>query len=349
MTLFLHRHLKADGRELLLYGHAPHEEAAGPELEPAGGGAPHLRWHPLRQEWVGYSGARQSRTFLPDAAECPLCPARLGAVGEIPFSGFEIAVFENRFPAFQPGADDAPAIAGARTAAGKGRCEVVVYSPDHRGSLGGLSDERLDLLIEVWGERVKALRSMGFEAILPFENRGEEIGVTLHHPHGQIYAFGFTPAQMRRAAEAQAEAPVVARMIDEADASLFLRKGAHAVSLVPPFAMYPYEIWLCPKRRVAAPQDLSAAERAELAAMLGDAVRRLDRLFGAPMPYILTVQTAPKGFEASYHMTVELKPFRRDKAKLKYLAGVEQGSGIFLVDVAPEEAAARLRALDGSR
>lgn len=345
MALFLHKHLKADGRELLLYGRTPHRGAAAAELEPVAGTTPHLRWHPLRGEWVGYAGARQGRTFLPHAAECPLCPMREGAAGEIPFAEFEIAVFENRFPAFIAEADDAPAIAGAGSAAARGRCEVVVYSPDHGGSLGELSEERLDLLVEVWGVRVKALRGMGFDAVLPFENRGQEIGVTLHHPHGQIYAFGFVPGQMRRAAEAQAGAPVIARMIAEADPALFLHHGEHAVSLVPPFAMYPYEVWLCPKRRVAAPHELHEEERTELARALGDAVRRLDRLFGVHMPYILLVQTAPKGFDDTFHMTIELKPFRRDSGKLKYLAGVEQGAGIFLVDVAPEEAAARLRAL----
>ena len=349
-TLFCHRHQKADGRELLLYGRAPLEEAAGAELPPAAAGAPpHLRWHPLRGEWVGYAGARQGRTFLPQAAECPLCPARAGAVGEIPFAQFEIAVFENRFPAFASYTDEIPEIAGVDCARARGRCEVVVYSPDHAGSLGALGDDRLELLIEVWGERVAALSRLGFDAVLPFENRGEEIGVTLHHPHGQIYAFGFVPAQMRRAAEAQAEAPVVARMIADADPALFLRRGDEAVSLVPPFAMYPFEIWLCPVRRVAGPQGLSADERRGLARLLGDALRRLDRLFGKPMPYILTVQTAPRGFEESFHMTIEIKPFRREEAKLKYLAGVEQGSGVFLVDVAPEEAAARLRALDDAK
>lgn len=345
MSLFVHRHVKADGHELLLYGRTPHREEAGRELDSAPGAPPHLRWHPLRQEWVGYAGARQARTFLPQAADCPLCPSREGGVGEIPFADFEIAVFENRFPAFVPGAPFPGDMAGTEAAAAHGRCEVVVYSVDHGASLGGLSDARLDLLIEVWGARIKALMAMGFDAVLPFENRGEEIGVTLHHPHGQIYAFGFVPAQIRRAAEAQAANPVVATLIAAADRSLFLRDGKRAVSLVPPFAMYPYEVWLAPRRRVATPHELTKEERAELAHALGDAVRRLDGLFGTPMPYIMTVQTAPRGFADTFHMTIELKPFRRDAAKLKYLAGVEQGSGVFLVDVSPEEAAARLKAV----
>lgn len=344
MSLFVHRHEKADGRELLLYGRAPHQGIAGPELEAAPAGRSHLRWHPLRQEWVAYAGARQARTFLPQAAECPLCASQTGRIGEIPFSDFEIAVFENRFPAFSADAEMPDAIRGLTLAQAGGRCEVIVYSPDHRSSLAGLSDERLELLIEVWGARVKALRDMGFVAVLPFENRGEEIGVTLHHPHGQIYAFSFLPAQLARAAQAQAEAPLIAQLIETLDPALILREGQAALSFVPPFAMYPYEVWLAPRRRVASPDELTDAERGDLAQALGDAMRRLDALFDAPMPYILTVQAAPQGFEDTFHMTIEIHPFRRDTNKLKYLAGVEQGAGVFLVDVLPEEAARRLRA-----
>lgn len=343
MTLFIHRHTKTDGRELLLYGRKAHRGEAGPELDAAPGGRSHLRWHPLRGEWVGYAGARQSRTFLPQAAECPLCPARDGRIGEIPFSDFEIAVFENRFPAFTSDAAMPEAIEGLKLAPAAGRCEVVVYSSDHDSSLATLPDERLELLVEIWGVRVKALREMGFAAVLPFENRGEEIGVTLHHPHGQIYAFSFIPAQLARAAEAQARAPVIAQTIGTLDPALILRDG-EVLSFVPPFAMYPYEVWLAPRRRVASPDALTAIERCDLALALGDAMRRLDALFGKPMPYILTVQTAPTGFEDTFHMSVEIHPFRRDTNKLKYLAGVEQGSGVFLVDVMPEEAARALNA-----
>jgi UDPglucose--hexose-1-phosphate uridylyltransferase len=134
-------------------------------------------------------------------------------------------------------------------------------------------------------------------------------------------------------------------MLDALDPALALRRGETAVSFVPPFAMYPYEVWLAPRRRVPSPDRLETAERVELGAALGDAMRRLDALFGKPMPYILTVQSAPEGFDETFHMTVEIRPFRRDTNKLKYLAGVEQWAGIFLVDVTPEAAAAALRAV----
>lgn len=342
------RHAMPGGRELLLYGRQPHDMqplAALPAEPPAS--APYLRWHPLLGEWVAYAGTRQGRTFLPDMSACPLCPADAGRLGEIPFANFEIAVFENRFPALTAGEDGVPVVDGIAAAAAKGRCEVVVFSADHGSGLGALPLDRLALLIEVWGARVKALRDeAGFAFVLPFENRGEEIGVTLHHPHGQIYAFSFVPQRVLRAAKAQAEAPVVVRLIDEMPRALLLDEEAAALSFVPPFAMYPFETWLAPRRRVAGPDALSEIETEALARLLGRAVRRLDGLFGRPMPYILTVHAAPRGFEDSFHMTIEIRPFRRDSNKLKFLAGVELGAGVFLVDVLPEQAAARLKAVD---
>jgi UDPglucose--hexose-1-phosphate uridylyltransferase len=339
------------GRELLLYGRGVHEVPllAALPAEPHAA-AVHLRWHPLLGEWVAYAGARQGRTFLPDAAACPLCPAADGRLGEIPFADFEIAVFENRFPALTPGAVEAPDVAGVATSPADGRCEVVVFSADHVGGLGTLPVDRLALLIEVWGARVKALRDeAGFAFVLPFENRGEEIGVTLHHPHGQIYAFSFVPQHALKVARAQQDAPVLTRLIEDLPHELLLDTEDAAVSFVPGFARYPYETWLAPRRRVAGPEALLPAETLSLARLLRRAVRRLDGLFGRPMPYILAVQAAPRGFEESFHMTVELRPFRRDADKLKYLAGVEQGTGVFLVDVPPEQAAARLKAVDPER
>jgi UDPglucose--hexose-1-phosphate uridylyltransferase len=343
MDFHVHRHVKADGRELFLYGREPVAKACLDEPSAERGGMGHLRWHPLRREWVAYSAGRQARTFLPQTQDCPLCPMSDGRGGEIPYAEFEIAVFENRFPAFAADAAMPPAMRDVEMAPAKGRCEVIVYSDDHQASLGTLTDDRLALLIEVWGERVRAMRAMGYVSVLPFENRGEEIGVTLHHPHGQIYAFDFVPRQLRRAAEAQEARPVIKSLIGSLDEKLVLRDEATALSFVPPFAMYPFEVWIAPKRRVASPDQLTGEERRSMARALGDAVRRLDALFAAPMPYILTVQAAPQGFDDTFHMVIEIRPFRRDAGKLKFLAGVEQGAGVFLVDVLPEDAAQKLR------
>lgn len=262
------------GRELLLYGRRAHDAPPLPALPPESPAtAPHLRRHPFRGEWVAYAGARQGRTFLPDQAACPLCPAGDGRLGEIPFSEFEIAVFENRFPALIAGKSGPSDIAGIAVAPAEGRCEVVVFSADHAGGLGTLPVDRLALLIEVWGARLRALRDeAGFAFVLPFENRGEEIGVTLHHPHGQIYAFAFVPQLVLRAAKVQQDSPVVAHLIDAMPRELLLDAEDAAVSFVPPFAMYPFETWLAPRRRVAGPDELSPAETEVLARLLRRAI-----------------------------------------------------------------------------
>ena len=156
-----------------LYGWEPHAGGAGEELPAAPAPAPHCRWHPLRSEWVVYAAHRQERTFKPPAEFCPLCPAAQGsAPGEIPFAGFEIAVFENRFPSFSPHAPEPPQLP-LPTARATGACEVIVYSAEHAGSLSSLPEERVRLLVEVWADRCRELLARPDVAFaMPFENRG---------------------------------------------------------------------------------------------------------------------------------------------------------------------------------
>ncbi|MEQ9518617.1 MAG: hypothetical protein RLN89_04160 [Parvibaculum sp.] len=338
---------KADGRTLTFFGWAPHQGELVPDLPPVeNGSAPYRRWHPLRHEWVSYAGARQGRTFLPDAGSCPLCPAG-GERGltEIPATNFEAAVFENRFPAFTMDAGDVAAPEGSEPALGK--CEVVVFSPDHNGSLGGQSVERIELLFELWAARARAMMDEGgLLAVLPFETRGEEIGVTLPHPHGQIYGFGFVPDLLLKSAEAQKKEPIVAEMVSTLDAATILDDAPNAVSFVPPIARYPFETWIAPRERIAGPWELTNETRADMARLLKRSLLRLDGLFGKPMPYVLSVQVAPKGYEDSYHFTVQLWPLRRDVNKMKFLASVEQVSGVFLVDIPPDIAAAQLKSVE---
>lgn len=332
---------KADGREISFYGWTPHDRPLVRDLPPAGPASPpHRRWHPLRQEWVSYAGARQGRTFFPDAASCPLCPAKEGGgLTEIPADDFELAVFENRFPAFRL---DAGGADGAR-----GQCKVVVFSPDHEGSLGSQSVERIELLLELWAREARHMMDVhGLEAVLPFESRGEEIGVTLHHPHGQIYGFGFVPDLLKKSAEAQRGSPVVEEIVSETPPHLVLDETGNALAFVPSIARYPYECWVVPRRRTPGSWDLTRAERADMARQLKRTLKRLDGLFDTPMPYVLSAQIAPKGYEDTYHFTLQVWPIRRAADRLKFLASVEQVSGVFLVDVPPEVAADALKAVE---
>lgn len=348
MTRRLHTRTvqKADGRDLTFFGWKEHDRPIVADLPPLEASAPpYRRWHPLRHEWVSYAGARQGRTFFPDAASCPLCPAKSQGLTEIPADDFEMAVFENRFPAFRLDAGDAELVGGDEPAVG--RCEVVVFSPDHGGSLGGQSVERIELLFELWANQArKMMDEQGLEAVLLYESRGEEIGVTLHHPHGQIYGFGFVPDLLLKSAEAQKAVPVVDDILGRTPSRLILDKTDNAMTFVPDIARYPYECWVAPRRRTPGPWDLTDDERADMALQLKRALLRMDGLFGKPMPYVLSAQVAPVGYEDSYHFTVQVWPIRRAADKLKFLASVEQISGVFLVDVPPEAAANALRAVE---
>jgi UDPglucose--hexose-1-phosphate uridylyltransferase len=340
---------KKDGRPLSFYGWKEHSEPLREELPPLQPSkAPFRRWHPLRQEWVSYAGVRQGRTFLPDAASCPLCPAREGqGLTEVPALDFELAVFENRFPAFR--LDAAEVAFGGDAQPSVGQCEVVVFSPDHNGSLGSQSVERIELLFELWAKQARQMMDdHGLAAVLPFETRGEEIGVTLPHPHGQIYGFDFVPDLLAKSAEAQKAAPVVSQLLGQLPPGLILDQGEQATAFVPDIARYPFEIWVVPKRRVSGPWEFTEDERWEMATFLKRSLLRLDGLFGKAMPYVLSAQLAPKGYEESYHFTVQIWPLRRDTDKMKFLASVEQISGIFLVDVPPELAAERLQSVEVS-
>jgi UDPglucose--hexose-1-phosphate uridylyltransferase len=345
-TLHCRTHIKPDGRVLRLYGWSEHTAPWTVDIEPVPPPTPHARWHPFRREWVTYAPNRQARTFKPPAEYCPLCPTPPGGfAGEIPFADFEVAVFENRFPALHATAPAPPALP-VPTLAARGACEVVVYSAGHTGSLASLSPERRELLVAVWAERAQALLAREDVAfVLPFENKGEEVGVTLHHPHGQIYAFPFVPPVQAAAAATFREGPALARLMESmGDAYVVARRGG-TVAFVPPFARFPYEVWVAPCRPMPGPWAFEGTEAADFAAVLGEVVARYDKLWDKPFPYILSLQAAPKGEEKTFHFHAEFYPPLRTATRLKHLAGVEQAAGAFLMDALPEETAAQLRGL----
>ncbi len=338
-------HRKGDGRELILYSLDPLEEAPLPEPQgEAWAPAPHLRYHPLRGEWVVYTPHRQGRTFLPPKALCPLCPSAPGRPTEIPFARFQVAVFENRFPALVPGPPSPPQGLPVPAAPAEGRAEVVVYTPRHEGSLATLGEEERLLLLWALRDRYEALLALPqVRFVMPFENRGEAMGVTLHHPHGQIYAYPFLPPALAREAQAFREGPVLLDLLPHL-APYQVDREEGFLAFVPPFARFPYELWLAPTGFHPGLWTLSEEEMAALARLLGRAVARLDALFGEPMPYTMVFHAAPKGEEATFHFHVEFYPIRRARDRLKYLAGTELGAEAYTVDVLPEEAAQALKA-----
>jgi UDPglucose--hexose-1-phosphate uridylyltransferase len=325
--------VQPDGRRVYLYG-AFTPAPAGYQAPAMGTGAYRRRWNPLRREWVLVAAARQARTFLPERAECPLCPSRDRHSTEIPASSFDAAVFENRFPAMVP----------ARPSGGI--CEVVVYTDSHDDSFATLPPARLALLAEVWTDRYRelALRP-GIRYVFIFENRGEQVGVTLHHPHGQIYAFPFVPPvaaielrRRRRCLQCQL-------IKDEVSGRrrLLIRERS-LVAYVPGYARWPYEVHVATRSHLRALPDLSAATRMGFLSAMQRIVRAYDRLFDTPMPYMMALHQAPTGRpHPQAHLHAEFYPLLRDHGKLKYLAGSESGAGVFINDTLAEETAERLR------
>jgi UDPglucose--hexose-1-phosphate uridylyltransferase len=348
---------KPDGRDLILYARAPIDPAI---TAPAAGLArsrhAHLRWHPLRGEWVVYADHRQDRTFLPPAAANPLAPTTDPAhPTEVPAGGWEVAVFENLFSALGSTTLVAPKDI-VDTAVAQGRCEVVVFTQDPSASLGGLPVEHVELVLQVWADRTSALAARGdIHYVFPFENRGVEVGVTLTHPHGQIYGYPFIPPIAARELElqhgyfARHQKSLLGELIvaEIAADKRTIYLGQHAIAFVPVCARWAYELWIAPYRTVPTLAALSDLECHDLATALRLGLRKLDALWQRPMPYVLAVHQAPVHGNHPYaHVHIEIYPWLRMPGRLKYLAGSEIGAGTFTADTLPETKAAELRALE---
>ncbi len=339
-------HRKADGRMLHLYGRSPHSLPLQPESadDIAQGGE--IRWHPLRQEWNVYAAHRQNRTFKPAASDDPLAPTLPGGPEtEIPFTDFECAIFENKFAAFHQGANSAAQLDGIECEPAKGACDVVVYAPDATGSLHTIGSDRRQVLIGALLDRYETHFAAGCDYVLPFENRGDEVGVTLHHPHGQIYGFDRVPATQQRAIDAFADGYDLAAEIDTAMPEYGIGSEGGIATFVPRFARFPYETWIAPLTRREGPWDCTDEELEALAFWLGEVTRRYDALFEQPAATMMAFHAAPRGGSTGYHFTVEFYPLLRAPGRVKYLASVEQHTGTFTVDVMPESAAEALRRL----
>lgn len=325
--------VQADGRHVYLYGdfEPPPENYRAPAMP---NGVYQRRWNPLRREWVLVAASRQARTFLPERADCPLCPSTPQHSTEVPAARFEAAVFENRFPAMVPW----PPAGGS--------CEVVVYTDEHEGSFATLPAKRLARLAEVWTDRYRELTSRrGIKYVLIFENRGELVGVTLHHPHGQIYAYPFIPPVAAGELRKTPDGCLQCRLIqDEVKARrrVLINEGG-VVAYVPEYARWSYEVHLAPRAHRSALPDLSTAGRQALLHAMQRITRAYDRLFELPMPYMMAMHQSPGDDVVQAHLHVEFYPVLRDRGKLKYLAGSESGAGVFINDTLAEESADRLR------
>ena len=343
----------ADGREIVYFDEVPGLGRAqaqdtrplpprqpGPAL-PTGSPEWGIRWDPLAGEWVVIAAARQDRTFLPPPDQCPLDPSAPGRPTEIPADSYDVVVFENRFPSL---------------AEPLGRCEVVCFTSVHDSSFAELTPQRVRTVFEAWVDRTQVLSALPqTKQVYCFENKGEEIGVTLHHPHGQIYAFPFvTPrtGQMVTQAREYAFHHAGGNLFDDLvaaelrAATRIVTRNEHWIVFVPEAARWPYEVRIFPADRVPDLTGVRAAARDAFGPLYLDVLRRFDALFGQPAPYIAAWHQAPVRDEIArrqFAAHLQVLTVRRAANKLKYLAGTESGMGVWINNIVPEEAAQRLR------
>lgn len=316
-----------------------------------------LRWNPILGEWTATATHRQQRTFLPPADFCPLCPTRSKDFPtEIPAPVYDIVTFENRFPSLKTN-PESPAIEGTElfpVAPSKGVCEVLVYTPNHFSTLANEPVEQIYKLVQVWTDRFGELGKLDFvEYVFIFENKGEAVGVTLHHPHGQIYAYPFVPPKIEtelKQARAHSEktgnclfCDIIAE--EKEFEKRIIAENESFIAVIPFFARYPYETYIYSKRHRQSFADFDENEQRGLAEILKQVLPAFDALFGVSFPYIMVIHQQPTDGENYdfYHFHIEFYPPLRTAEKLKYLAGSEAGAGMFINDTLPEEKALELR------
>jgi len=327
------------------------------------------RWHPLREEWVIVAAHRQGRPWLgatvttedmnvPEySRDCYLCPGNARSSGAVNPAYRGVYVFDNDHPCVGP---DAPGTLEplsppyiARRAEGVAR--VICYSPRHDLTLARMSLNEIGAVVDSWRRETHDLGARSeVKQVLIFENKGEVVGVSNPHPHGQIYATNFTWKTFDTELEAQRRyARETGRALfgdiidaERRDGRRILYEDEHVIAFVPYFARYAYEVYVAPTRRVPHVSALDDAESEALAHALKEVTVRYDNLWRQPFPYVMPLHQAPTNGDdyRDFHFFIGFLPPLRRPGTIKYLAGPEIGGGNFLSDTSPEEKAAELRA-----
>ncbi len=311
-----------------------------------------LRYNPLLKDWVMIASHRQNRPQMPKDW-CPFCPGS----GKVPDS-YEVYKYDNDFPALMlnPPEPDDVATDLFKTRRAYGKCEVILYSPDHNATLPELPQEHIEKLVELWQERFADLSGdPDIKYILIFENRGEVVGVTMPHPHGQIYGYSYIPKKIELELQSSSEyfektgRCLVCDIKDEevSEAKRVIFENEDFVTVLPFFTEYPYGVFIYPKRHVSTIMELTERERKNLAAALKDATGTLDALFDYAFPYMMCMHQAPVNSEDCrdwYHFHIEFYPPMRSRDKQKFNASSETGAWAPCNPTSPEEKAEELRA-----
>ncbi|QCX33915.1 galactose-1-phosphate uridylyltransferase [Caloramator sp. E03] len=313
-----------------------------------------LRWNPLLRTWTMVASNRQQRPLMPKDW-CPFCPGS----GKVP-EDYDVYCYNNDFPALTLNPDE-PDIEGSelyKVAKNYGKCEVILYSPEHNKTLPSLSVEHIIKLINLWTERFRELsKDDKIKYIFEFENRGEEVGVTMPHPHGQLYAYSFLPLKIKTELDSckdyynekrrcmicdmnREEKEFKKRIIAENDSF---------ISYIPFFTDYPYGVFIVSKSHKGNFTEFDEKEKEDLAMMLKGVTSAFDKLFDRLFPYMMCIHQTPvncKEYEDSkdyYHFHIEFYPPLRDKNKIKFYASSEMGAWAACNPLSVEETAKLLR------
>jgi len=316
-----------------------------------------LRLDALTNEWVVMAAHRQARAFLPPKELCPLCPTKPGLQSEVPESSYEVAVFENLSPSLALAQNDwkLPAYDGLNTPIvdAAGFCEVLCYTDNHEAHFGTLSLEQIRIVMEAWRDRTREISKLpNIAHIFTFENRGVEVGVTLHHPHGQIYAYSYLPPRVEKMFQiatdhlAKHSRPLITDIIarEVKDEVRIVAQNSDWIAYVPFASRYPFEIHIAPKVFTADLAELTDAQADSFGAVAKESLQRLDGVFGIEMAYMASWHQAPVHVgRNALGLHLQITSIRRAPGKLKYLAGSESAMQAFIMDLKPEQSAAQLR------
>lgn len=309
-----------------------------------------LRWNPILSEWLATATHRQDRPQMP-TDWCPFCPGS----GRVPES-YDVHIYPNDFPALAipPRQPDVEGSDLYRVDLGIGACDVVLYHPDHNRSFAELSRTHIRRIIDTWENRFAEHANLEeVNYVFIFENKGEVIGVTMPHPHGQIYALPIIPPKVKqKLVSASSHYDDCGRCVfcdvlreEYKNGERIIWENGHFSAFVPFFARYPYEVHIYPKRHVAYLENMSDDEKNAFADALKIVTVKYDNLFGFSFPYMKMIFQAPVDGQPHpyWHFHVEFLPPHRSANKLKYLASCESGTGLFVNDTRIEENAAQLR------
>ncbi|TDQ41454.1 galactose-1-phosphate uridylyltransferase [Aureibacillus halotolerans] len=292
-----------------------------------------LRYNPLLDDWTMVSAKRQNRPDMPKDF-CPFCPGS----GKVP-DNYDVLLYPNDFPVLSQTPPEPDDVGGGvyKTKKAYGQCEVILYSPDHQATMPDLSRQHMNQLIDLWSNTYDRLaKQQTSEYVMIFENRGKEVGVTMPHPHGQVYAYPFVPKKVRTELDAcKAHYNKTGRnlfddMLDEekASGSRVVAETAHFLAYIPFFNDYPYGVYVVAKQSITSLNDMTEDVRYELGHLLQDVVGGMDLIYDKVFPYMMVMHPAPVNDADAgnyYRFHIEFYPPLRGETSIKYNASSETG------------------------